>query len=58
MGENPLTSSTNRYGQIHNVSGLYVADNSILPSIGGVNPTLSTVALALRTADYIVKELK
>ncbi|MGM0874742.1 MAG: GMC oxidoreductase [Bacillota bacterium] len=58
MGENPLTSSTNRYGQIHNVPGLYVADNSILPSMGGVNPTLSTVALALRTADYIVNELK
>ncbi|WP_318153507.1 GH32 C-terminal domain-containing protein [Paenibacillus vietnamensis] len=56
MGDNPSTSSTNRYGQIHNVPGLYVADNSILPTIGGVNPTLSTVALAIRTADYIAKE--
>jgi choline dehydrogenase-like flavoprotein len=58
MGENPLTSSTNHYGQIHNVPGLYAADSSILPSIGGVNPTLSIVALAIRTGDYIANQLK
>jgi choline dehydrogenase-like flavoprotein len=54
MGDDPSSSSTNRYGQIHGISGLYVADNSILPSIGGTNPTLSTIALAIRTADYII----
>lgn len=53
MGDNPLTSAANRYGQIHGISGLYVADNSVLPPIGGANPTLTTVALAIRTADYI-----
>jgi choline dehydrogenase-like flavoprotein len=57
MGDNPLTSATNRYGQIHNVRGLFVADNSLLPS-SGVNPTLTTVALSIRTADYIHNELK
>ncbi|CAM4385529.1 GMC oxidoreductase [Paenibacillus alkaliterrae] len=56
MGDDPLTSSANRYGQIHNVPGLFVADNSLLPSIGGVNPTLTTVAMAIRTADYIASE--
>ncbi|WP_337100411.1 GMC oxidoreductase [Paenibacillus sp. YIM B09110] len=54
MGDNPLTSATNRYGQIHGVEGLFVADNSVLPSTGASNPTLSTAALAIRTADYIV----
>lgn len=53
MGDDPLTSAANRYGQIHAISGLYVADNSVLPPIGGANPTLTTVALAIRTADYI-----
>nr|WP_227935507.1 GMC oxidoreductase [Alkalihalobacillus deserti] len=43
---------TNRYGQVHGVSGLYVADNSILPSIG----TLTTVALSIRVADYILSQ--
>ncbi len=58
MGDDPLTSATNRYGQIHGVAGLYIADNSVLPSIGASNPTLSTVALAIRMADYLVKQLK
>jgi choline dehydrogenase-like flavoprotein len=56
MGDNPLTSATNRYGQVHHVPGLFVADNSLLPAIG-VNPLLTTVALSIRTADYIVKDL-
>ncbi|MDQ0114490.1 GMC oxidoreductase [Paenibacillus harenae] len=53
MGDDPLTSATNRYGQIHGVEGLYVADNSVLPSTGAANPTLTTVAMAIRTADHI-----
>lgn len=57
MGDDPLTSATNRYGQIHGVEGLYVADNSVLPSTGASNPTLSTAALAIRTADYIIGQL-
>lgn len=58
MGDDPSTSATNRYGQIHGTFGLYVADNSVLPSIGATNPTLTTVALAVRTADYIIQQLK
>lgn len=58
IGDNPMTSATNRYGQIHGISGLYVADNSVLPSSGGANPTLTTVALAIRTADYIAGQMK
>lgn len=58
MGDDPNTSATNRYGQIHGVSGLYIADSSVLPSIGATNPTLTTVALAIRTADYIIKSLQ
>ncbi|MGM0882064.1 MAG: GMC oxidoreductase [Bacillota bacterium] len=57
MGEDPLTSATNRYGQIHGISGLYVADNSLIPALGPVNPTLTTAALAIRTADYVVRQL-
>ncbi|MDQ8739463.1 GMC family oxidoreductase [Paenibacillus sp. LHD-38] len=53
MGDDPDTSATNRYGQVHGIQGLYVADNSVFPSVGATNPTLTTVALAIRTADYI-----
>ncbi|XEC92696.1 GMC oxidoreductase [Paenibacillus tarimensis] len=58
MGDDPATSATNRFGQIHGIEGLYVADNSVLPSTGASNPTLSTVALAIRTADYIARKTK
>ncbi|WP_245947306.1 GMC oxidoreductase [Bacillus taeanensis] len=56
MGIDPETSATNRFGQIHGVKGLYVADNSVLPTLAAANPTLSTVALAIRLADHIVKQ--
>jgi choline dehydrogenase-like flavoprotein len=55
MGDDPSTSVTDRYGQVHGITGLYVADNSVLPFIGSENPTLTTVALAIRTADHIVR---
>lgn len=55
MGNDPLTSSTNRYGQIHDIAGLYVAGNSVLPAIGAANPTLTAAAMAIRTADYITQ---
>ncbi|WP_224724442.1 GMC oxidoreductase [Paenibacillus vietnamensis] len=54
MGDDPNTSATNRYGQVHGVPGLFAAGNSVLPSIGASNPTLSAAAMAIRTADYIV----
>ena len=56
MGDDPATSATNQYGQIHGVPGLYVADNSVLRLTGAANPTLTTVALAIRTADYILSQ--
>lgn len=57
MGIDPDTSVTDPYGEVHGVSGLYVADNSVIPTSGTANPTLTTVALAMRTADYIIKKL-
>ncbi|MFP3126575.1 GMC family oxidoreductase [Ectobacillus funiculus] len=56
IGDDPSTSATNRYGQIHGISGLYVADSSVLPSGGAANPALTIVALAIRTADYIANQ--
>lgn len=53
MGDDPETSVTNKYGQVHNVSGLFVADNSVLRYSGAANPTLTMMALAFHTADYI-----
>lgn len=56
MGIDPETSATNPYGQIHGISGLFVADNSVVRLSGPANPTLTTVALAIRTVDYIISK--
>jgi choline dehydrogenase-like flavoprotein len=58
IGDDPLTSAADQYGRIRGVSGLYVADNSALPSVGSENPTLTTVALSIRTADHIIASSK
>jgi hypothetical protein len=55
IGNDPKTSVADQYGQVRGVSGLFVADNSALPYIGAENPTLTTIALAIRTADYIAR---
>ena len=56
MGDDPATSATNRHGQIHGVQGLYVADNSVLPTLTAAGPVLSNTALAIRLADHIVRQ--
>ncbi|MDR7855539.1 GMC oxidoreductase [Tissierella sp.] len=53
MGHDPATSATNIHGQIHGVPGLFVADNSVLPTLTAAGPVISNVALAIRLADYI-----
>ncbi len=53
MGENPATSVVNEHGLCHDVGNLYIADASVLPSVGAVNPALTVMALALRTAQFI-----
>jgi choline dehydrogenase-like flavoprotein len=53
MGLDPGASVVNGDGEAHEVERLYVADSSILPSVGGANPTLTTQALAARCADRI-----
>lgn len=53
MGDDSCNAAVNRYGEVFGISGLFVADNSVVPNTGAANPTLTTVALAIRTADYI-----
>ncbi|WP_425414593.1 GMC oxidoreductase [Paenibacillus harenae] len=55
IGDDPSTSVADQYGQVHGLSGLFVADNSALPNTGAENQTLTTIALAIRTADYIAR---
>jgi choline dehydrogenase-like flavoprotein len=46
MGLDPETSVVGPTGEAHRLKGLYVADSSVFPSSLGVNPQLTTMALA------------
>jgi choline dehydrogenase-like flavoprotein len=50
FGDDPSTSVANQTCQVHGVTGLYIADASVLPSAGAINTGLTIAALALRTA--------
>ena len=47
----------NAHGQTHDVDNLFVSDGSQFPTSGAANPTLTIVALAIRQAEYITRQL-
>ena len=54
MGTDPSNSVLDASAEAHEVGRLFIADNSALAnSLGGPNPTLTTQALATRTAEKI-----
>ena len=54
MGTDPANSVLDENCEARHVRNLYIADNSALAnSVAGVNPTLTTQALATRTAEKI-----
>lgn len=56
MGQDPADSVLDRHCEARKVRRLFVADNSALPnSLGGMNPTLTTQALATRTSERIFR---
>ncbi len=58
MGDDPKTSVLNRYCQAHEVKNLFVADAAPFLGNPDKNVTLSIVALAWRTAEYLSEEMK
>lgn len=56
MGEDPRTSVTDAAGRLHDTDNVYVADGALLPFPGGVNPTLTIQAVALRVAHLLLAD--
>lgn len=48
MGDDPATSVCDRWGRLHDVPNVVVADSSLFPTGAGYGPTLTLVALAIR----------
>jgi choline dehydrogenase-like flavoprotein len=53
MGTDPRTSVAGPWGELHDVEGVWIGDASAFPSPSGVNPMISIMALAHRTAEAI-----
>ena len=50
MGRSPAEGVVDVSGRVWGYDNLYVVDGSVLPASGGVNPSLTIAALALRSA--------
>ncbi len=57
VGLDPKTSAAKPTGESHEVHNLWIGDGSLLPSAPGVNPMISIMALAVRTAGFIRERL-
>ncbi len=56
MGQNPRTSPLDGWCSFRGVENLSVADASALPVAGGVNPSLTIAANALRVGEHLARE--
>lgn len=56
MGLDPATSVADGRGELHDARGVWIGDASAFPSPSGVNPMITIMALARRTAHAILGE--
>ena len=56
-GRDPKTSAAKPTGECHEVRNLWIGDGSIFPTAPGVNPAISIMGMALRTAGFIRERL-
>ena len=56
MGNDVQTSVTDKFGRIHDVPNLFIADASLHVTNGGFNPVLTIMAQSYRIGKYIVNE--
>ena len=57
MGKDPRSSVVDEYGRAHDVPGLVITDASVLPGSSYVNPQITIMALATRSAQHLAAEL-
>ena len=58
MGADPKTSVLNQFQQTHDVKNLFVMDGAGFNSPGCQNPTLTIMALTMRSCEFLKEELR
>ena len=56
LGSDPQTSVAKPNGELHDTTGVWIADASGMPCCSGVNPMVSVMALARRTATNMLNK--
>jgi len=57
MHQSPREGVTNPDCQVHGIGNLFLAGSSVFPTGGHSNPTLTLIALSLRLADKLARDL-
>jgi len=57
MGHDPASSVVRPDGRLHTVANVYLAGSSVFPTSGCANPTLTLVALSIRLAEELSRQL-
>src|SRR5216683_3578630 len=58
MGNDPKGFVTNRFGQTHDVSNLYVCDASVFLNCTDKTTTISILTFSLRTSEYLIENFR
>jgi choline dehydrogenase-like flavoprotein len=58
MGNDPKTSVLNQWNQSHDIKNLFVVDASSFVSGGWQNPTMTILALAMRSSEYLAEQMR
>jgi choline dehydrogenase-like flavoprotein len=58
MGDDPKTSVLNKWNQSHDIKNLFVVDGSAFVSSGWQNPTMTILALAMRSSEYLAEQMR
>ncbi len=53
FGHDPATSALDEHCRVHGVPNLFVIDGSFMPTAGGLNPSLTIAANALRVGEHL-----
>jgi choline dehydrogenase-like flavoprotein len=56
MGDDPASSVVDRWSMCHDVPNLGIIDGSVFVTAGGVNPTSTISALALRAVEHLIED--
>jgi choline dehydrogenase-like flavoprotein len=58
MGDDPKTSVLNKWNQSHDIKNLFVVDGAAFTSAGWQNPTMTILALAMRSSEYLAEQMR